>query len=196
VKFGRADLTFWHAPGGYAYRQHSVLDGPVSDLAPYISVYEAYPIGFMTMAEYLERHGLRIPILNLAVWMLTNDAFDPEPLIAALNPTAFGIDLHGLPRAQGALAVAERVKRRHSPYAGHLRWFLICPPHRRDNPFFMRRPRPELAPGRPWLGSGRAHLSPSSASFEVAAMVEIDAPFRHGGPSTPAMARSRPQKSL
>jgi B12-binding domain/radical SAM domain protein len=73
-----------------------------------------YPIGFTTMAEYLERHGLRVRIVNLAVRMLNDPCFDPEPVIAALNPAAFGIDLHWLPHAHGALAVAKLVKRYHA----------------------------------------------------------------------------------
>lgn len=111
--FGRADLVFLHAPSVYDFRKHSILYGPVSDLVPSTPVFEMYPIGFTTMAEYLERHGLRVRILNLAVRMLTDDEFDPEPLIAALNPAAFGIDLHWLPHAHGALAIAEMVKRHH-----------------------------------------------------------------------------------
>jgi len=109
----QADLVFLHAPSVYDFRRHSILYGPVSDLVPSTPVFEMYPIGFTTMAEYLERHGLRVRILNLAIRMLNDEAFDPEPLIAALNPSAFGIDLHWLPHAHGALAVAEMVKRHH-----------------------------------------------------------------------------------
>jgi B12-binding domain/radical SAM domain protein len=113
VIFGRADLVFLHAPSVYDFRKHSILYGPVSDLVPSTPVFEMYPIGFTTMAEYLERHGLRVRILNLAVRMLNDDTFDPELLIAALHPAAFGIDLHWLPHAHGALAIAEMVKRHH-----------------------------------------------------------------------------------
>ena len=45
--------------------------------------------------------------------MLNDEKFDPEALIPALDPVAFGIDLHWLPHAHGALAVAEMVKRHH-----------------------------------------------------------------------------------
>jgi B12-binding domain/radical SAM domain protein len=65
------------------------------------------------MAEYLERHHLRVRILNLAVRMLNQPGFEPEPLIAALDSVAFGIDLHWLPHAHGALAIAEIAKRHH-----------------------------------------------------------------------------------
>ncbi len=111
--FSRADLIFLHAPSVYDFRKHSILYGPVSDLVPSTPVFEMYPIGFTTMAEYLERHGLRVRIVNLAVRMLNDEQFDPEMLIKPLNPTAFGIDLHWLPHAHGALAVAEMVKRHH-----------------------------------------------------------------------------------
>lgn len=111
--FSRADLVLLHAPSVYDFRKHSILYGPVSDLVPSTPVFEMYPIGFTTMAEYLERYGLRVRILNLAVRMLKDDAFDPEALIKSINPAAFGIDLHWLPHAHGALAVAEMVKRHH-----------------------------------------------------------------------------------
>ncbi len=111
--FSRADLVFLHAPSVYDFRKHSILYGPVSDLVPSTPVFEMYPIGFTTMAEYLERHGLRVRILNLAVRMLNDRNFDPEATIKAIHPAAFGIDLHWLPHAHGALAVAETVKRYH-----------------------------------------------------------------------------------
>ena len=111
--FSRADLVFLHAPSVYDFRKHSILYGPVSDLVPSTPVFEMYPIGFTTMAEYLERNGLRVRIVNLAVRMLNDENFDPEALVKALNPAAFGIDLHWLPHAHGALAVAEMVKRHH-----------------------------------------------------------------------------------
>ncbi len=111
--FSKADLIFLHAPSVYDFRKHSILYGPVSDLVPSTPVFEMYPIGFTTMAEYLERHDMHVRILNLAVRMLNDENFDPEPLIAGLNPLAFGIDLHWLPHAHGALAVAEMVKRYH-----------------------------------------------------------------------------------
>ena len=45
--------------------------------------------------------------------MLNDAQFDPETLIKPLNPTAFGIDLHWLTHAQGALEVARVVKEVH-----------------------------------------------------------------------------------
>ena len=107
------DLVFLHAPSVYDFRQRAILYGPISDLVPSSPVFEMYPIGFTTMAEYLERHGYRVRIVNLAVRMLEDPDFDVERFLARLDPLAFGIDLHWLPHAHGALAVAELVKRHH-----------------------------------------------------------------------------------
>jgi B12-binding domain/radical SAM domain protein len=72
-----------------------------------------YPIGFTTIAEYLERNGFRVRIVNLAVRMLNSDRFDPETLVRGLKPLAFGIDLHWMPHAHGAVEIARLCKQLH-----------------------------------------------------------------------------------
>ena len=109
----RTDLILLHAPSVYDFRKESILYGPVSDLVPSTPVFEMYPIGFTTIAEYLERHGFRVRIVNLAVRMLRERRFDPEAMIRSLNPLAFGIDLHWMPHAHGAIEVARLVKKHH-----------------------------------------------------------------------------------
>lgn len=106
-------LILIHAPSVYDFRQRATLWGPISDLVPSDTVFEMYPIGFTTMAEYLERHGHRVSILNLAVRMIRDPQFDAEKKLAALNPLAFGLDLHWLPHAHGSLEVARHIKRFH-----------------------------------------------------------------------------------
>jgi len=108
-----ADLVFLHAPSVYDFRKKAILYGPISDVVPSSPVFEMYPIGLTTMAEYLERYGYRVRIANLAVRMLDDPRFDAEAFIAKLNPVAFGIDLHWMPHAHGSLAVADLVKRHH-----------------------------------------------------------------------------------
>ena len=107
------DLTFLHAPSVYDFRRESILYGPVSDLVPSTPVFEMYPIGFTTMAEYLERNGLRCRIVNLAVRMLEDVHYDVEKTITKLDSAAFGIDLHWMPHAHGSIEVAKIVKRIH-----------------------------------------------------------------------------------
>jgi len=109
----RSDFVLLHAPSVYDFREKSILYGPISDLVPSSTVFEMYPIGFTTIAEYLERHGWQVRIVNLAVRMLRSQRFDPEKLIRSLHPLAFGIDLHWMPHVHGALEVAHLVKKHH-----------------------------------------------------------------------------------
>jgi len=109
----QADFVLLHAPSVYDFREHSILYGPVSDLVPSTTVFEMYPIGFTTMADYLERHGISARIINLAVRMVRERRFDPEKLLRRLRPVAFGIDLHWMPHAHGAIEVARLAKKHH-----------------------------------------------------------------------------------
>ena len=87
--------------------------GPVSDMVPSTPIFEMYPLGFTTMAEYMERHGLRVRIVNLAVLMLNKPNFDVEAYLRSMDPVAFGIDLHWLPHCHGSIEVAKIVKKLH-----------------------------------------------------------------------------------
>jgi len=107
------DLTFLHAPSVYDFRRRATLWGPVSDVVPSTPIYDMYPIGFAALSDYLERHGFHARTVNLAVRMLRSDRFDAERFISRLHSRAFGVDLHWLPHAQGALEVARLVRRHH-----------------------------------------------------------------------------------
>jgi B12-binding domain/radical SAM domain protein len=107
------DLVLLHAPSVYDFRQKMILFGPVSDLIPSSNMFEMYPIGFASIADYLERAGYQVRIANLAVRMLNNRKFDAEAFIRRLRAPVFGIDLHWLVHAHGAIEVAKLVKRHH-----------------------------------------------------------------------------------
>ena len=107
------DLVLLHAPSVYDFRQKTILYGPVSDLIPPSPVFEMYPIGLTSIAEYLERVGYRVRIVNLAVRMLNDKRFDAEAFIKRLRSPVFGIDLHWMLHAHGAIEVAKIVKRYH-----------------------------------------------------------------------------------
>lgn len=109
----KTDLILLHPPRVYDFRKLNILHGPDSDIIFSSSMYEMYPIGFMTISEYLRRHEYKVRIINLAVMMLSQKKFDLEKLIKSLNPLAFGIDLHWLPHAQGSLEIAKICKEYH-----------------------------------------------------------------------------------
>jgi B12-binding domain/radical SAM domain protein len=112
------DLILLHPPSNYNFRELPIFYGPISDVIPSSSIFENYPIGFLTLSEYLNRQGISVRIVNLAMKMLLDAAFDPEAFIARLRPAAFGIDLHWLPHVDGSLTIAKIVKKHHPAIPG------------------------------------------------------------------------------
>jgi B12-binding domain/radical SAM domain protein len=107
------DLILLHPPSLYDFRKLPGIHGPISDVVPSTPIFEMYPIGFASLSEYLERHGLKVRIVNIALKMLKDEGFDVERFIRKQKPVAFGIDLHWMAHVQGALALAEIIKRYH-----------------------------------------------------------------------------------
>jgi B12-binding domain/radical SAM domain protein len=104
------DLLLLHAPSVYDFREKAILYGPVSDMVPSSTVFEMYPLGFLTIASYLHDRGMTVRIVNLALRMMNSRRFDVRRFLARQKPKAVGIDLHWLPHAHGALEVARIVK--------------------------------------------------------------------------------------
>ena len=107
------DLLLLHPPSVYDFREKSILYGPVSDMVPSSVVFELYPIGFLTIAGYLQQQGLQVRIVNLALRMLTDTRFDVRAFLAAQRPRAIGIDLHWMPHCHGAIEIARLAKQVH-----------------------------------------------------------------------------------
>jgi B12-binding domain/radical SAM domain protein len=110
---GELDLLLLHAPSVYDFRERAILYGPVSDMVPSSTVFEMYPLGFLTIASYLHDRGLEVRIVNLALRMMNSRRFDVPKFLGKLRPKAIGIDLHWLPHAHGALEVARIAKQLH-----------------------------------------------------------------------------------
>lgn len=107
------DLVLLHAPSVYDFRKRTLLAGPISDVIPSTTVFDMYPIGLTSIAGYLEKFGLKVKIVNLANRMISDPNFDVEKKIKSLKTVAFGIDLHWLPHAHGAVEIAKIVKKYH-----------------------------------------------------------------------------------
>lgn len=107
------DLVLLHPPSVYDFRESRAEYGPISDLIFSTPVFEMYPMGFTSIASHLERHGHNVRIVNIAQRMVSDPNYDAEAAISELDPEIFGIDLHWLPHAHGALKLAEIVKRYH-----------------------------------------------------------------------------------
>ena len=109
----RPDLIFFHPPSLYDFREHPEVFGPISDVIPSSPVFEMYPVGITSLAEYLERHGYHVQLINLAYRMLHSKSYDPERVIARKKSSYYAVDLHWLPHAQGSLEVARLIKKYH-----------------------------------------------------------------------------------
>lgn len=109
----RPDLILLHPPTVFRFRERPGFYGPMSDVIPSSSIFEIYPIGFLTISDYLHRHGIPVRIINLAMKMLKAESFNPEKFIKRLDALAFGIDLHWLLHVDGSLCLAEMLKKHH-----------------------------------------------------------------------------------
>lgn len=109
----QVDLVLLHPPSVYDFRKKAILYGPISDLIPSSPVFEMYPLGFLTITNYLETRGSKVRIVNLALRMINDRNFDVPAFLAMLKPRAFGIDLHWLPHAHGAVEIARILKECH-----------------------------------------------------------------------------------
>ncbi|MBO0824945.1 MAG: TIGR04190 family B12-binding domain/radical SAM domain protein, partial [Actinobacteria bacterium] len=109
----RTDLVLLHAPSVYDFRTEVVMHGPIADAVPSTNEFEMYPVGLTSIAAYLSANHYNVRIVNLAYLMLAEPGFDVDACVTRLHPRLFGIDLHWLPHAQGALAIAELAKRHH-----------------------------------------------------------------------------------
>lgn len=109
----KIDLILLHAPSVYDFRKKQIFVGPIADAVPSTGEFEMYPVGFTSIASFLERNNYNVQIINLAYRMMSDKNFDVEKYLKKINAKVFGIDLHWLPHAQGALAIAELVKKIH-----------------------------------------------------------------------------------
>jgi B12-binding domain/radical SAM domain protein len=107
------DVTFFHPPSIYDFRERTEVIGPISDVIPSSPVFEMYPIGLTSIADTLERNGYNAQIVNLAHEMLVDQEFDAEIEIAQSEARIFGVDLHWLPHAHGAIEIARLIKKHH-----------------------------------------------------------------------------------
>jgi B12-binding domain/radical SAM domain protein len=112
-----AEFTLIHAPSVITNTLR-FKNSLITDFIPSTSSYEIYPIGFLTISEYLERKGINTRIINLTnLCMLGNTCYQKlEKFISSIKLKFVGIDFHWLVHANGALELAKLIKRIH-PYA-------------------------------------------------------------------------------
>ncbi len=109
----KLDVALLHPPSVYDFRGIPSYAYMISEVIPSRYVFDMIPYGFLTLATYLERHGFDVAIFNLAARMLRDESFNVERYLRGVEADTFGIDLHWMVHAQGAIEVARIVKRLH-----------------------------------------------------------------------------------
>jgi B12-binding domain/radical SAM domain protein len=109
----RTDLVLVHPPSVYDFRKQTILQGPIADAVPSTDEFEMYPAGLTSIAAYLAKNQYNTRIINLAYRMLRDNAYDARKRLQEIHAPVFGVDLHWLPHAHGAITVAELVKKLH-----------------------------------------------------------------------------------
>jgi len=71
------------------------------------------PIGMICIANYLDKHGCKVIIDNIADRMVSSREFDTEKQLENLSSRVFAIDLHWHHHAQGAIEIARLCKKLH-----------------------------------------------------------------------------------
>ncbi len=111
--FWKEDLVLLHPPTVYDFRKEPIFWGPISDVVPSSYIFEMYPVGFNSIAGFLVKNGIETRVINLAYRMIADPDYDCRSVIKNLKPLAFGIDLHWLPHAHGAIEIAKLCKELH-----------------------------------------------------------------------------------
>ncbi|MCS7102555.1 MAG: TIGR04190 family B12-binding domain/radical SAM domain protein [Candidatus Korarchaeum sp.] len=109
----KLDVALIHPPSVYDFRKIPSYAYMVSEVIPSRYVFDMIPYGFLTLATYLERHGFNVTIFNIAAKMLEDIDFDVESYLKGVEADTFGIDLHWMVHAQGAIEIARLIKRLH-----------------------------------------------------------------------------------
>lgn len=108
----RPDLVLMHPPAVFDFRERPLNHWLLSKAVDTKPVFEYYPVGFITILDHLEESGRSVRLVNMAVRM-QDRRFDARRFVRELAPLAFGIDLHWVQHADGALGLARLCKEEH-----------------------------------------------------------------------------------
>ena len=106
------DVILIHPPAIYDFRKKPCFPGILGHTVEQIQ-FTKVPIGMLSLAEYLDRHGYKVIIDNLGDRMAQSPAFDVEEHLKNLSADIFAIGLHFQQHSPGALEIARICKKFH-----------------------------------------------------------------------------------
>ena len=108
------DLVLIHPPSVTYFRSRPFLPGPLHRTVPiYTPLFIMFPIGMVSIASYLEERGMKVKVINLAEKLLVEKTFDLKSFLKGVKSKVYGIGLHWVVHAQGAIEVARLCKSLH-----------------------------------------------------------------------------------
>ncbi|MEM2921779.1 MAG: cobalamin-dependent protein [Candidatus Bathyarchaeia archaeon] len=110
----RYDVVLIHPPSLYDFRKKIWFPGPIDRTVPnYTAVFLMFPIGLISIGSYLQEHGIRTKVVNIAEKMVIDRDLDIERFLQELESQIYGIDLHWSVHSQGAVKITEICKKHH-----------------------------------------------------------------------------------
>lgn len=106
------DIVLIHPPAVYDFRYRPMFPGPMGRTVGNVQ-FNKVPVGMLSIADYLDRHGYRVVVDNLCDRMLTVAGFDVEQHLRDCNAAIYAVGLNFQQHAPGALAIARLCKELH-----------------------------------------------------------------------------------
>ncbi len=106
------DVIIIHPPAVYDFRKKSIFPGAMGSSVEQVQ-FNKVPIGMLSLAEYLDRHGYKVIVDNIGDRMINSVIFDVRQHIRSLSARIFAIGLSFQQHAQGALEIAKMCKKLH-----------------------------------------------------------------------------------
>ena len=108
------DVLLVHPPSVYDFRKKVMFPGPIAyTVGESTDQFIIPPIGMLSIADYLDRHGYRATVDNLGERMVAGRSFDAESYLKAKSARVYGVGLQWSVHSQGAVEVAKLLKRLH-----------------------------------------------------------------------------------
>ncbi len=106
------DVVLIHPPALYDFRRKPLFPGAMGRTVEGVQ-FTKVPIGMLSLAEYLDRHGFSAVVDNLGDRMATVAGFDVEQHIRNTGARIYAVGLHFQQHAQGAVEIARLCKNLH-----------------------------------------------------------------------------------
>lgn len=110
------DVILLHPPAFPDARERPRFYGPIAfTTAESTEQFATPPIGMLSIADYLDRHGYHVLVDNVAerVALAEDDAFSVRDHVKGLNARVCGIGLHWMIHAYGAMELARMCRELH-----------------------------------------------------------------------------------